>query len=108
MLGNVRFRLKEFEAAKHAYFRATELEPDHFLYYKCLGDSHMALNNIEAALENFDYSLKLNEKSHLAYLGKGRAYARLGKKEEAYTCYKSALDIKPDFVPAKKALNQLE
>jgi tetratricopeptide (TPR) repeat protein len=72
-----------------------------------MGKSAMAGNNFESALNYLERSLKTEPSAeNLTYLG--ICYFNLGKKAEAQTQILQALNMQPEYAPAKAALKVME
>lgn len=66
-----------------------------------------SMGNYSMAIRLFDSVLRLEPESKEAWVNKGKVNAQWGKIDDAITCYKSALDIKPNFMAAMKELGRL-
>jgi tetratricopeptide (TPR) repeat protein len=83
-LGACFFSLSRYSEAEHAFSRVLDLEPDHFMAHKMLGEIYYLTNNTEEAREHWEAALKKNPdddytKKRLAGLKK---YNRLAENFE--------------------------
>lgn len=71
------------------------------------GYSFYQKNELEKAVEIFQLNVLLHPESANAYDSLGDGYAKSGNKELAVKNYKKALELDPEKISAKKALEQL-
>ncbi len=64
-----------------------------YKYYTSLGIEQTNQQNFEKALEYFEKSLELNDKSALTYFSKGIAYHNLNQLQAALENYSKAIEI---------------
>jgi len=71
------------------------------------GTIEIGNSNLELALKDFNEAIKTKPDYADAYLNRGRAYARQGKRDEAVADYGQAIQLKPDLAVAYFARAQL-
>ena len=64
--------------------------------------------NYEKALNCCNKALLIYPYFVTGWNNKGNVLVNMGKKKDAVACYKKALDINPDYIPARKNLKQIE
>ncbi|NJD53380.1 MAG: tetratricopeptide repeat protein [Candidatus Methanoperedens sp.] len=64
--------------------------------YLVKGNSYFSKRKYIQAIDYFDISIRTDAQNSIAWNNKGLALARLGKIDEALTCYEKALEITPD------------
>jgi tetratricopeptide (TPR) repeat protein len=62
----------------------------------------------EAAVAGFEEVLRLVPRHHPSWSNLGAALIALGRREEALGCLRRALELSPEYAPAKKSLQLLE
>ena len=65
------------------------------------GDLHLSSGEPEKAIEQYDLALAEDEKSYVAWLGKGSALKLLDRCRDALFCYEQALKLKNDSATAE-------
>lgn len=86
-------------------------EIEDFTEYDWFGEARIreTAGNIEGAIEAFAKSIKLNPDFAKAWYYKALLHFQLGQKEEAITCAKKAMDLKPSWEKhLRKNLDGLE
>jgi len=63
--------------------------------------------DLDGAIEDFEFACK-KEPFPDAYYNLGVAYQRKGFKDKAKVAFKKALELKPDYPEAAKALAEIE
>lgn len=124
MLGHTLQESGEFEAALSAYGRAVRLVPDYVDAYKGLGgiygilgregEKKYASGMIHLSANSFDKALKDLEEAALTvpeipevHQGLGLALESQGRFDEALESYQTALDLDPDLMVARFAVQRL-
>lgn len=95
-------------AALADFVSAIEKNPDFSPAYHNLGNVLRKMGKHKRAIKNFVKSLKLgNPHPYLTYLGLAMAYDAIGRKEQAITSLKYALNLQPRFQQAVEMLARL-
>ncbi|MBI3998826.1 MAG: tetratricopeptide repeat protein [Armatimonadetes bacterium] len=71
-------------------------------YLLQLGEPEQAIPYLQRALQTRRY-----DSYHFAHMNLGRAYLLLGRFEDARGAFRQALEVEPDYEPAKEALSRL-
>jgi tetratricopeptide (TPR) repeat protein len=58
------------------------------------------------SLPFYDKVIARNQSNFMAWTGKGDAFSKLGRYDEALVCYDRALEVKPDFKRAEDARSE--
>lgn len=99
--------LRDFEGALAQYRKAVELDPA-FAPTRCrLGVLLVQSGKKEEALAQFQEAARLMPYEETIQFNYGSALLSIGQKDEAAAHFKIALDIKPDFSPARKQLERI-
>jgi Tfp pilus assembly protein PilF len=69
-----------------------------------LGNQHLRSGQIPEALQSFDLVLEMDEQSRDAFRGKGMAFMRLGRVEQAEEFYRKAIAADPTWSEPKNEL----
>ena len=88
--------LGKLENATYFAKEATEWEVDHFESFGLLGKCFFDSRNFEMAIENFSYSIRLNENYVEGYVSRGDAYSFCNNNKLAIKDYSKAIEIEPD------------
>jgi len=83
LLAEIETKLANWQEAKHAYERIVALKPEDVDALLGLGQSELELKNYESAVEKLQLVLRLAPTRVLAHFYLSRAYAGMGKTEEA-------------------------
>lgn len=86
-LGQLEFLGGNYANAQHAFNSALRYVPDHALAAYGLGNTHLAMNEAEAAVKAFQRALSADPKLGMAYKGWGDALRVLKKEKEAREAY---------------------
>lgn len=86
----------KIEEAIEAYYKILEIDPFNFLAYYNLGVLYSSLERWNKAIENFKFSIAVNENFSSSHFNLGYTYASLGNYKEAIESYKRALEIEPE------------
>jgi tetratricopeptide (TPR) repeat protein len=82
-----------------------EYRPDLGMWHFDRGDAYRKQGQVELAQAEFQKAVELsNEPSPLAYNNLGAAMDQLGRPEEAVGYFERALEIKPDYLEARRNL----
>jgi tetratricopeptide (TPR) repeat protein len=97
--------LQDFEGALAQYRKAVELNPTYAPTRSRLGVLLVQSGNTEEALAQFSEAAKIMPYDETIQFNYGATLLSIGQKDEAAAHLQTALDIDPDFSPAR---NQLE
>src|SRR5207244_270013 len=86
---------ENFEVALKTRERVLELGPEADDYV-WIANLHRSLRRFDRALEAADQAIKLEEENSEAHFERGCALAQLGRKQEALTAIKRAVELDPD------------
>ena len=104
-IANCHGELDEPDKALEFYAKALEIDPDYaFAYYRRGLLYRFALNDPHKAALDFARYIKYDENDPDGYIGLARAYALLGRTEDAKDAYETAIDLQPSL---PNALNEL-
>ncbi|KXK02681.1 MAG: TPR repeat-containing protein [Chlorobi bacterium OLB4] len=99
-----------FERAIEECKNAIEVDPEYGNSYNDIGTYHMKLGNYDEALIWFELALKAKRYDHyeFAHFNLGVLFERKGMWFEAVEEYRKAIEINPDYDPAKRAFLALQ
>lgn len=97
----------QLDQAKLYYEKAIQLNPYFSNSYNNLGAIYAKLNLYEKASELFTEAIKRDETNALAYYNLGYAYERQNQKINALKHYQKALELSPDNLIFKQAVQEL-
>lgn len=98
-------RTGRFDAAAADFGRASALQPELGDPYINIGSVLIRQKSYEEALAQIDKGMQLGASfPHIGYYDRALALELLGRYKEAYTDYKKALEIEPDFTLASERL----
>lgn len=83
------------------------LKPQAAITLNNKADALNKLGKYEEAMENIDEALKKDPKIPALFLTKGEILINLNKCNKALKCFDKALEINPDYEPAKKAREEI-
>jgi tetratricopeptide (TPR) repeat protein len=86
--------------------RSIELRP-HFVAHYVRGLLRLATNDRRGARDDFDRVVALQPTAHEGYYGRGLIHHLAGQVGQARQDYQKALELRPGFVPAQRALEAL-
>ncbi|MCB9833407.1 MAG: tetratricopeptide repeat protein [Planctomycetes bacterium] len=95
LLGVALFKLFRYPEAIEILGKAVAAEPTNINFIEYLANAQLEGGEFEKAAENFRAAIKLDPRLRLARYKLGRAYDRLGRKEEAIKAYEDELSINP-------------
>lgn len=94
--------LANFDRAIKDYSQAVNLKPDYAEAYMNRGNAYRKLGDNDNALKDYEKSAALgNPIKQLPYYGEGLVLEAKGDKQGALRAFKTALNLAPDFEPAK-------
>lgn len=103
LLGSAHDAKGDLPAAVKAYERAIELDPSLARAHNNLG-SIVSSKDPQRAIEHFRAALETDPRYVEALGNLGNAFARTNRFGDAIACYQKALEIQPDFLPARRNL----
>ncbi|MBD3401087.1 MAG: tetratricopeptide repeat protein [Candidatus Coatesbacteria bacterium] len=106
--GDAAFARGDFAAAATAYRRALEHDPDFLEARIYLGDALLRSGEPAAALAELETALAAEADDARANYLTGRAHAALDDAAAAASAYRRALELRPDYPAAERALAELE
>jgi len=92
-LGWARFNLKKFDEALIDVDKAIELDNNNSIAYDSRAEVKFNLKDYKGCIEDADNALRINPKIANSYFLKGRAYYRLGDKENACMSWSKAGEL---------------
>jgi len=98
-IGNVCYEQNKFEEAISWFSKTIALDPFHLHAYSLLGYANQKINNLPAAIFNFEKTLEFstsNEKKHYIYNTLGIVYLDQQRVDQAIDCFNKALEIDPN------------
>jgi len=110
--GNPMDMMKYGMGAMQAYEKALELDPDNAMAHFGRGMGRLMApegfgGDLDGAIEDLEFACK-KEPFPEAYYQLGVAYQRKGLNDKAKEAFKKALELRPDYQEAAKALAELE
>ncbi len=95
-----------YGAAALQFRKAIELEPDVAVFWNNLGVALRLKRDYDGSLEALDEATRLAPRSPDPYYNRGELARAVGREDEARRQYLLALELDPDFVPARAALDR--
>jgi len=110
--GNPMNMMKYGLGAMQEFEKALELDPNNVMAHFGRGMGRLMApqgfgGDLDGAIEDFEFACK-KEPFPDAYYNLGVAYQRKGFKDKAKVAFKKALELKPDYPEAAKALAEIE
>jgi len=84
--GNLYERVRpigDFDKAIEDYSRAIAIDPNNPTFHRCKAHACLKMERLEDAIESFSNAIRLDSEFRQTYVDRGRAYERLGRKQEA-------------------------
>ena len=106
--GALKLQERQYVAARTAFASALEQEPENTRALGALAQSYVAENQMARATAVIKEHVSKVPNSPEMQNFMGAWFSRTGYRTEARQAYQAALASKPDFIPAKLALAQLE
>jgi tetratricopeptide (TPR) repeat protein len=94
----------DLDEAEGLYRRALELAPELHDTHTNVGMMEGMRGNTEAALKQFDESLRINPTFAPAYYGRGQVLYRAGRNDEAIENFRKAVELAPGYYEAQYRL----
>lgn len=91
---------ENFEKAMGFINRLIEKDQNNAEAHFVKGNIHMAMEEPDMAIQSFDVAISLGYRDEIIYTNRGYANKKLGKLENAFSDYGSALKINKKFAPA--------
>lgn len=92
-MGNVLFKMEEYEAARNRYAEAIRLAPDVATYYHNYGEASFQLKEYETAGQYFRSTIKLDKTFGDAYYRLAQLSAEAGRRKEALQMLEKAISL---------------
>lgn len=101
--------LNRYEDAMVECLKAIEIDPNYGNPYNDLGVYYLETDRPIEAIEWLLVATTASryESPHYPWCNLGRVYEKIGPLIEAVRCYRHALEIEPDYPPAREALRAL-
>ena len=99
-LGNVHAGLGEAEAAKSAYVKATEYNPDHSAAWYNHGNMLFSELRFKEAVESWNKTIAIQPGLFRAYNNRAAAYVQLKQFSRAQEDYEKTIELNPAFARA--------
>lgn len=106
--GNSALQDGKFEEAIKHYTNAIALDEDNHVLYSNRSVAYAKAGKYEQALEDAEKTVSLKSDWSRGYHRKGSALACLGKYDESIAAYNTGLELEPDNVPLKNALEEVK
>ncbi len=108
--GQAIYDLKRYQEAIDAYDRAIQLKPTHYAWNnKCEALLEFKeAQKYKEAIQACEEAIKLNSTYHPAWNNKGKALLGLQQCAEAKKAFQEALNIEPNYSPAKENLKLVD
>jgi tetratricopeptide (TPR) repeat protein len=110
-LGNALLAKQDREGAMRCFRAAFDLDPKFAPAHIGVGRVLMEKKDFEGAIDRYRTGIHLDSKSAVAHYNLGRALREVGRArrdnkalEEAFRCYRIALDLDPGFAPAQNGM----
>lgn len=105
-LGNSHLAAKRAAEAAEEYTKAIELDPENAVYYSNRAAAFTMQEDYTSAIEDGLAAVSLNPRYAKAYGRLGAAYLGVGNIDKATESYQKALELEPDNLSYKAALEQ--
>ncbi|XP_033336891.2 stress-induced phosphoprotein 1 [Megalopta genalis] len=106
--GNSALQDGKFEEAIKHYTDAIALDEDNHVLYSNRSAAYAKAGKYEQALEDAEKTVTLKSDWARGYSRKGSALAYLGKYDESIAAYNIGLELEPENVPLKNALEEVK
>ena len=107
--GSIYNSINRFDDAITDFNEAIRLKPDFAEAYNNRGITRKGLGDFERAIKDFTRSIELNNpKLHIVYNNRGNLYMLRNDLDKAVRDYNKAIQIKPDYSPAIRNLEQAQ
>lgn len=85
-----------YKEARVIFEGLTSLDSSESYYHTALGAIHLAQDQLDDAIKEFDEAIKINQKDLAAYVNRGEVRLRKGLVLEAAEDFKHAVDLDPE------------
>ncbi|UII32782.1 tetratricopeptide repeat protein [Fulvivirga ulvae] len=92
--------LKKYDRALLYLDELKQLQPDYLPSYESAGYSHLGLNQLDLALQDFKAMVRLDSTSEKGYYGIGMIHYLKAEYSKAIEAYNQAIQINPDYAMA--------
>jgi S1-C subfamily serine protease/Tfp pilus assembly protein PilF len=99
-LGDLHWRLGNYEIAIEQYKQAVALKPDYAWAYGHMGYIYRNLKRPAEAIEAYKKAISIKPDYAQAHCGMGLTYMSIDRPSEAIEAYKKSISIKPDYAAA--------
>lgn len=99
-LGNVYFKLHDYQTAITYYQYAIELEPHFFQAWHNLGVTYTKLKKYQRALDELNYAEQFNTECADFYFSRGNVYRELHQYDKALQDFNHAIELNPAYADA--------
>ncbi len=107
-LGNLLFRLDDYQAARDCFQAAIALDPNYVEAWNNLGSTFMQLGETPDAAVAYEHALEITPNYADAYYNLAEAFRQLGRIEEARSCWTAYLEFDSTSPWADEARQHLE
>ena len=97
-------QLHRFDEALACQAKAAALKPEAAVTHRAMGLIHLRRHDAAGAVEHFRRAAAADPSQHLAWNEQGAALVALGKFEEAASCFRKALELRPNSGVAHTSL----
>jgi tetratricopeptide (TPR) repeat protein/O-antigen ligase len=97
-------RYEYFQRSVAHYAEATSLSPNAAHLYDEWGVVYLAMGEREKAIEQYEYSLTIDDRFDMTYMSLGDAYMRSNELEKAKEAYLKAVEINPRLADVHSVL----
>jgi tetratricopeptide (TPR) repeat protein len=106
-IGNAALKQKKYEAAAEAFKRGLEASPENLDMARSLSMAYRSMGKVDDAIALLTEIIRKNPASAEAYNTLGTIYAEQNRRAEAAAQFQKALQINPNFTPARNNLQRV-
>ena len=108
-LGKIAQDKGQVEESTEWFEKVITLKPNHYNAHIALGNAYFKLNNYPKAWRHFSEAIRLDPSGGaLPFNGLGGILANTGQYKKASRMFQKALEVEPDYKPAKLNLERVE
>jgi predicted AlkP superfamily phosphohydrolase/phosphomutase/tetratricopeptide (TPR) repeat protein len=96
-IGEIKYKLIDFEGAKNAFEKAISIESDRAKYHRAIAETYIELGDYEEAVEYALTSIELVKYYPIAHYVLGRALEKMGDLDNAKIAYETAESLQPQY-----------